>query len=115
VSIAAVPLLSSSTALYAWTIALAFSNSIASPALTGLVSIYAGPAQQGTVLGAAQAVSALGRMIGPSMFGTLYDLTSAPTAFLAEGGVMLAGALVTTALAPVSHVAATDSGPAPGT
>jgi multidrug resistance protein len=114
VSIAVVPLLSSSTALYVWTIALAFSNSIASPALTGLVSIYAGPAEQGTILGAAQSVSALGRMMGPSLFGTLYDVTSARIAFLAEGAVMLGGAAVTTALAPVSHAAPTDSGPAPG-
>jgi MFS family permease len=114
VSIAVVPLLSSSTALYAWTIALAFSNSVASPALTGLVSIYAGPAAQGTILGAAQAVSALGRMLGPSLFGTLYDVASAPAAFLAEGAVMLGGAVVTTALAPVRHAGVTDSGPPVG-
>jgi len=109
VSIAMVPLLSSSTALYAWTIALAFANSLASPALTGLVSIYAGPAEQGAILGAAQAVSALGRMTGPAVFGALYDVTSAPVTFLAEGAVMLGGAFVTLVLAPVSHAATTDS------
>ena len=114
VSIAAVPLLSSSPALYAWTIVLAFSNSVASPALTGLVSIYAGPAAQGAILGAAQATSALGRMMGPSLFGTLYDLTSAPVAFAAEGGVMLTGALVSTALGPVTHAAASDAAPVSG-
>jgi predicted MFS family arabinose efflux permease len=107
-SIAVVPLLSSSTSLYAWTIALAFTNGIASPALAGLVSIYAGPAEQGAILGAAQGVSALGRMLGPSLFGSLYDATSGPVAFLAQGGVMMVGGLVTLAFAPASH------GPAPG-
>jgi predicted MFS family arabinose efflux permease len=113
-SIAAVPLLSSSGALYAWTVMLAFSNSIASPALTGLVSVYAGAAEQGTILGAAQATSALGRMTGPSAFGTLYDVASATAAFLGAGAVMLAAAAVTATLEPVSHVAATESAPPAG-
>jgi MFS family permease len=113
VSIAVVPLLGSSASLYAWTIALAFTNGIASPALAGLVSVYAGPAEQGAVLGAAQGMSALGRMLGPSLFGTLYDVTSGPVAFLAEGAVMLVGGFVTMALAPVSHAPAPDSAPPP--
>jgi hypothetical protein len=53
-------------------------------------------------------------MMGPSLFGTLYDVTSARTAFLAEGAVMLGGAAVTPALAPATHAAPRDSGPAPG-
>lgn len=109
VSIAAVPLLSSSSSLYAWTIVLAFSNSIAAPALTGLVSVYAGPAEQGAILGAAQAVSALGRMTGPSVFGTLYDVSSGRVAFFATGAVMLIAAAVATSLSPATHLAATDS------
>lgn len=115
VSIAVVPLLGSSSSLYAWTIALAFTNGIASPALAGLVSVYAGPAEQGAVLGAAQGMSALGRMLGPSLFGTLYDVTSGPIAFLAEGAVMLVGGFVTMALAPVSHPPAPDPAPPPPT
>jgi predicted MFS family arabinose efflux permease len=103
VAIGVVPLLSSSAALYAWTIVLASANSVASPALTGLVSIYAGPARQGTILGAAQATSALGRMMGPSLFGTLYDVASAPVVFFVEGAVMLAAAWVATSLASASH------------
>src|SRR2546422_8425921 len=50
-----------SALLYVWTFVLAVSNSLFSPAATGLVSVYADPNEQGTVLGAAQAISALGR------------------------------------------------------
>src|SRR5207248_2509072 len=54
-TIALVPALHSSPAQYAWTAVLAFSNSIFGPAATGLVSVFADPTEQGTVLGAAQA------------------------------------------------------------
>src|SRR5438552_4163755 len=57
-TIALVPALRSSASLYAWTAALAFSNSIFGPAATGLVSVFADPTEQGTVLGAAQALAA---------------------------------------------------------
>jgi len=64
-----VPFAPTAAALYGWTFMLAFSNSIAAPAASGLVSRFAGPAEQGTMLGAAQAVSALGRMLGPISVG----------------------------------------------
>src|SRR5213593_3477001 len=64
-AIAVIPALHSTPALYAWTVVLAFSNSIFGPAASGLVSIFADPTEQGTVLGAAQALSALGRLHGP--------------------------------------------------
>ena len=56
-----------------------------------------------------------GVLLGPSLFGTLYDVTSAPVAFLAEGAVMLVGGFVTMALAPASHAPAPDSAPPPPT
>src|SRR3989442_5236635 len=70
VSIAIVPFLPSSVLLYAWTFVLAVSNSVFAPAATGLVSVYADPNEQGTVLGAAQAIAALGRTAGPPPIGT---------------------------------------------
>src|SRR6266513_213424 len=91
-TIALVPALHSSAALYAWTAALAFSNSIFGPAATGLVSVFADPTEQGTVLGAAQALSALGRLLGPLVMGAVYDV-SRPAAFLVAGGVMALGGL----------------------
>src|SRR6266513_2873229 len=91
-TIALVPALHSSAALYAWTAALAFSNSIFGPAATGLVSVFADPTEQGTVLGAAQALAALGRLLGPLVMGAVYDV-SRPAAFLVAGGVMALGGL----------------------
>ena len=91
-TIALVPALHSSAALYAWTAALAFSNSIFGPAATGLVSVFADPTEQGTVLGAAQALAALGRLLGPLVMGEVYDV-SRPAAFLVAGGVMALGGL----------------------
>src|SRR5881409_2704676 len=89
-TIALVPGLRSSAALYGWTAVLAFSNSIFGPAATGLVSVFADPTEQGTVLGAAQALSALGRLLGPVVMGQVYD-ASRPAAFLVAGAVMAIG------------------------
>jgi MFS transporter, DHA1 family, tetracycline resistance protein len=93
VAIAVVPALHSSGALYGWTVVLAFANSVFGPAATGLVSIFADPTEQGSVLGAAQALGALGRLLGPLVMGRIYD--AAPgAAFLVAGAVMGAGGLV---------------------
>ncbi len=103
VSIVAVPFLHSSLAVYAWTVPLAFTNSLFSPAASGLVSIYADPTEQGTILGAAQAFAALGRSFGPLAAGWAYDGLGSRTAFLLAGGVMLLGGVISLTLAPVSH------------
>jgi len=93
VAIAVIPALHDTRSLYAWTVVLAFGNSIFGPAASGLVSIIAGPAEQGTVLGAAQALGALGRLAGPLIIGQVYDRSHAG-AFLASGAVMAVGGLV---------------------
>lgn len=93
VAIAIVPALQSSAALYGWTALLALSNSIFAPAATGLVSVIADPTEQGTVLGAAQALAALGRLLGPLVLGKVYDMSHA-AAFLVAGTVMVLGAVV---------------------
>ena len=90
-AIAVVPFLAHSAALYAWTVVLAFSNSIMAPAATGLVSTFAAANEQGTVLGVAQSLGALGRFMGPFVIGVVYDRASAMAAFLVAGGVMLVG------------------------
>jgi len=92
--IAVIPALHTSAALYAWTVVLAFSNSIFGPAASGLVSIFADPTEQGTVLGAAQALSALGRLLGPIVVGEVYDGSHA-AAFLVAGAVMALGGMAT--------------------
>jgi predicted MFS family arabinose efflux permease len=90
-SIAVVPFLARSATLYAWTVVLAFSNSIMSPAATGLVSTFAAANEQGTVLGAAQSLGALGRFSGPLAIGVVYDRASPMAAFLVAGAAMLVG------------------------
>jgi MFS family permease len=80
--------------LYGWTVVLAFANSIFGPAASGLVSVLADPTEQGTVLGAAQALAALGRLLGPIVIGIAYD-ASATAAFLTAGAVMAVGGVAT--------------------
>src|SRR5438309_1880234 len=88
VAVAVVPYLDTAAALYAWTIVLAFGNSVVSPAATGLISVFADPTEQGAMLGAAQSLAALGRLTGPELVGMTYDRFSPPWAFLAAGVVM---------------------------
>jgi MFS family permease len=87
--IAIVPFVSDARSLYLWVLVLGFANSLLSPAVTGLISRLAGVAEQGTVLGAAQAFSALGRFTGPFIFGELYDRLPPAVTFLGAGSVML--------------------------
>jgi multidrug resistance protein len=113
VSIAIIPVLGSSALLYAWTVVLAVSNSVFSPAASGLVSVYADPNEQGTILGAAQAISALGRTAGPPLIGKMYDV-SPVTSFVLAGAFMVLAGLAALRLAPVvHHTAAGHTPPAP--
>jgi MFS family permease len=89
VGIGIVPYLGSSASLYGWTVLLALGNSLAMPAMAGMVSVLAAANEQGAVLGAAQALSALGRLSGPEVFGVAYDRGGALLAFLAAGAAML--------------------------
>jgi len=107
--IGGVPFLATGFALYVWTFILAFSNSLFAPAATGLVSVYAGPAEQGSVLGSAQAIAALGRSLGPLALGLSYDRLGGMTTFLTAGAVMALGGLAALALEQVSPAATVQS------
>ena len=98
VAIGAVPYAHSSFVLYAWTVALALCQGVVSPAVSGLVSVYASPNEQGSTLGAAQALGALGRTLGPEAIGGAYDAAGARAAFLAAAGVMALAWLATLGL-----------------
>jgi predicted MFS family arabinose efflux permease len=87
--IAVAPFMRSSAALYASVFALAFANSACAPALMGLISTLAGATEQGAMLGAAQSISALGRMSGPFLFGEIYDRVGPRAAFLMAGAVVV--------------------------
>ncbi len=93
-AIAVVPFAPTSFAIYAWTFVLAFANSLFSPAASGMVSVLADPSEQGTTLGVAHTLGALGRLIGPEAAGGAYDHAGARTAFLGAGAVMALGAVI---------------------
>ncbi|HZI23028.1 MAG TPA: MFS transporter [Gemmatimonadales bacterium] len=97
--VAIAPFTGSEPLLYASGVLLAFSNSLVGPAATGLVSVYAAPTEQGAVLGAAQALGALGRFGGPETLGKVFDDLGARAAFLAAGAVMLLAWVASLALA----------------
>jgi len=99
VAIGAVPLAHSSLLLYGWTVVLALSQGLVSPGASGLVSVYASPSEQGTTLGAAQALGAFGRCLGPFAIGKSYDALGARAAFLAAAGVMIIAWVATLGLA----------------
>jgi|SRR5687767_2692915 len=113
ISIAVIPLLHTSALLYVWTLVLAAANSVFAPAATGLVSVYADRTEQGTVLGAAQAIGALGRTAGPPAIGSVYDAVGGAAAFLLSGGVMVLAVLAGLKLAPVTHGPASGHEPLP--
>lgn len=92
-AIATMSLAPTPLALYALTAVLAFSNSVFGPAASGMVSVLADPSEQGTVLGVAQSLGALGRLLGPETFGGLYDVAGATPAFVAAGAMMLVSAV----------------------
>jgi MFS transporter, DHA1 family, tetracycline resistance protein len=60
--------------MFVGTITLAFGSGITSPSVSGLLSTSADESEQGSVLGAGQAVGALGRIIGPAMAGLLLEM-----------------------------------------
>jgi hypothetical protein len=59
-----------------------------------MISLLASPSEQGTILGAAQALGALGRLSGPEAFGLVFDGPGAAAAFVGAGVVMLVSAAV---------------------
>lgn len=90
-AIACIPFLSTSQLVTLWMAPLAFFNSLFAPAATGMVSILADPSEQGTILGAAQALAALGRLAGPGVYGEVLDMAGAHIAYVAVGCVMALG------------------------
>jgi MFS transporter, DHA1 family, tetracycline resistance protein len=111
VGIAAIPLATRSWEVFPYMVILAFGNSIAAPALTGLISMLAGPAEQGAMMGAAQALSAVGRFSGPLVFGQLYDSAGPVVTFLAAGGVMTLAWLVSRRILPAEPETVRRPGP----
>jgi len=113
IGIAAIPIAHTALAIYPWVVILAFGNSICAPALTGLISRLAGPGEQGAMMGAAQALTAMGRFSGLLLFGQLYDVGGPTATFVAAGLVMTVAWVVTLRIRDPGVEPATVGGAAP--
>ena len=89
-----IPLLPNAPWLYAMVIPFAVSNSLAAPALTGTISKLAGASEQGAMIGASQAYTALGRFSGPLLFGWIHDRWGPSLALWGAALVMASAALI---------------------
>ena len=89
IPIGIVPFVADARTLYAWVVVLGFANSLVGPAVTGLISKLVGVTEQGTMLGAAQSFSALGRFSGPFLFGELYDRLDPAVTFVGAGTMLV--------------------------
>ena len=78
--------------LYAGVGVLVFGSSLVNPSTTGLISLYAGPDEQGRVLGIFRSLGALSRAITPVLAGVVFWVWGAPVVFVA-GALLALGAL----------------------
>ncbi len=92
-AIAVIPVLEHLPWFWVWTVLLVLGNGVFTPAATGLVSILAAPEEQGSILGLAQALGALGRLLGPETFGVAFDQAGAAVTFVSAGAVMAVAAV----------------------
>lgn len=111
-AIAVIPFEVSMPAFWASTFILALSNSLFGPALVGFTSSLAEPSEQGTMLGLAQALAALGRLAGPETFGGAYDVAGGTVAFVGSAVVMAVAALVAARMPAIGNRPPASVGPA---
>jgi MFS family permease len=73
--------------------ALALGMGAMQPTLNSLISRCAGPAEQGEVMGVAQSIGSLSRVLGPLIAGALFEAFGRNSPFL-WGALLVAGALL---------------------
>ena len=103
---ALIPLAGTTSVLVAACAILAVGMGFHSPSITSAISRLSGAHEQGGVLGLAQAVASLGRIIGPAWGGFLYDEFGVTSPFYAAAGflaVALVLSLATIARAPLTR------------
>jgi MFS family permease len=81
--------------LYAAVAALAFGGGLINPANTGLISLYAGPEEQGRVLGIYRSLGSLARAVTPICAGILYWTAGARTLYAVAAVLALAACAAT--------------------
>jgi MFS family permease len=73
--------------------ALSAGQGLMHPSLTSLLSRSADPAEQGAVLGVAQSLSSLARIVGPVWGGILYEMASPAAPYVSVAFIMAIAAL----------------------
>ena len=69
-------------------VTLAFGMGFNNPALTSAVSRVSDVAEQGGMLGLAQSLAALGRIVGPAWGGYLFDRAGATVPYVSAASIM---------------------------
>jgi multidrug resistance protein len=103
---ALIPIAGTTTVLVAACGILAVGMGFHSPSITSAISRLSGAHEQGGILGLAQAVASLGRIIGPAWGGFLYDRYGVTSPFYAAAGFLalaLLLSLLTIARAPLTR------------
>ena len=90
----AMPIIADARLLWPVAFLVAVGQGLCYPSLHSLISKSAPPEQMGSVLGIAASMGSLARMIGPVMFGALWDAGAAPAAFFAAAGIVFAAFLL---------------------
>lgn len=73
---------------------LAIGNSISAPVLTAMVSILSPEAERGEIIGVFQSTQSLGRIIGPTLGGLLFNSVSVRAPYFAGGAIMFISCLL---------------------
>ncbi|MCS7211002.1 MAG: MFS transporter [Chloroherpetonaceae bacterium] len=76
---------------------LAIGNGLVTPVNTSLISLYAKPEEQGELLGVAQSIGSLGRILGP-LSGSLFYGLDPHAPYLVGGSFLLVGLFLSLAL-----------------
>ena len=117
IGLAVIPLAGSMTQLAVALSVMAIGKSLNTPTMTSLISQQANESDVGAVMGTAQGLSGLGRMIGPSwggaMFALAYAIPFLATAAIVSGTIWIGYRLVRASAksATVRAKKATDSSP----
>jgi MFS transporter, DHA1 family, tetracycline resistance protein len=92
--------------------ALALGMGMMQPSLNSLISRRAGADEQGEVMGVAQSIGSLSRVLGPIIAGALFEAFGRNSPFL-WGALLVAGALVVGWRLPRGFAGAVIPGPRP--
>jgi MFS transporter, DHA1 family, tetracycline resistance protein len=74
-------------------VVLTFGNGATNPSISSLISQVAGPEDQGGILGVAQSMASLGRIVGPIWGGFVFDAFGYQYPYL-TGGIFMALAFI---------------------